>query len=161
MHAPAEEVDLDALVARLKEEVRQAGSPQVHASARAAARAQAERVWPVSAERRIVGRPGPRGAVSRPAKLVLRKLMRWYVEPLAGDQRAFNDAALKLIDALSEEGDALREQVAALEERARLADELEERLVRLERRGPAGGALTVAAQPAAAAVPDYFAFEAR
>src|SRR3954467_7135435 len=111
MHAPAEEVDLDALVARLKEEVRKAGSPQLHASARASARAQAERAWPVSAERRIVGRPGPRGAVTRPAKLALRKLMRWYVEPLAADQRAFNDAALKLIDALSEEGDRLRDRL--------------------------------------------------
>src|SRR5919206_539708 len=38
---------------------------------------------------------------------------------------------------------------------------LEERLTRVERR-PAGAApATVAAQPAAAALPDYFAFEAR
>src|SRR5690242_20443885 len=147
MHASAEEVDLDALVARLKEEVRKAGSAEVHASPRAAARAQAERAWPVSAERRIVGRPGWRGTVTRPAKLVLRKLMRWYVEPFAADQRAFNDATLKLVDALSEEADALRARVAALEERARLADELEERLVRLERRGPAAGPATVAARP--------------
>jgi SAM-dependent methyltransferase len=161
MHAPAEDVDLDALVARLKEEVRKAGSEQVHGSARSAARAQAERSWPVSAERRIVGRPGPRGAVARPAKLVLRTLMRWYVEPLAADQRVFNDAALKLIDALSEEADVLREQVAALEQRARRADELEERVVRLERRPAGAGASTIAAQPTAAALPDYFAFESR
>src|SRR5207244_4884653 len=38
--------------------------------------------------------------------------------------------------------------------------ELEERLTRVERR-PGGAAPTVAAQPAAAAVPDYFAYEAR
>src|SRR5204863_9659923 len=37
----------------------------------------------------------------------------------------------------------------------------EERLVRLERRGGAARPATVAAQPAASAVPDYFAFEAR
>lgn len=160
MHAPADEVDLDALVARLKEEVRKAGSAQLHSSPRAAARAQAERAWPVSAERRIVGRAGARGAVTRPAKLVLRKLMRWYVEPLAADQRAFNDAALKLIDTLSEEGDRLRDRVESLEERARRTEELEERLVRLERR-PTGAPATVAAQPAATTVPDYFAFEAR
>src|SRR6266487_1486209 len=42
--------------------------------------------------------------------------------------------------------------------------ELEERLVRVERRGPAQGvarAATVAAQPGADAVPDYFAYESR
>jgi O-antigen chain-terminating methyltransferase len=48
---------------------------------------------------------------------------------------------------------------------ARLVRELEERLVRLERRREAGGGavapVTVAAQPAAAALPDYFAFESR
>src|SRR5205085_5854996 len=44
---------------------------------------------------------------------------------------------------------------------ARGVAELEERLPRVERR-PAGAApATVAAQPAAAALPDYFAFEAR
>ena len=31
--------------------------------------------------------------------------MRWYVEPLAQQQRSFNDATLKLIDALFEELD--------------------------------------------------------
>ena len=35
-------------------------------------------------------------------KAVLRKLMRWYVEPLAYDQRSFNAAALRLIDDLEE-----------------------------------------------------------
>ena len=113
MHASAEEVDLDALVARLKEEVRKAGSAQVHASPRAAARAQAERAWPVSAERRIVGRPGWRGTVTRPAKLVLRKLMRWYVEPLAYDQRSFNAVALRLIDDLQEQVDRLQAELEA------------------------------------------------
>jgi hypothetical protein len=33
-------------------------------------------------------------------KAVLRKLMRWYVEPLAYDQRSFNAAVLRLIDDL-------------------------------------------------------------
>ena len=37
-----------------------------------------------------------------PAKAVLRKLMRWYVEPVAYDQRSFNAAALRLIDDLEE-----------------------------------------------------------
>ena len=35
-------------------------------------------------------------------KLLLRRLMRWYVEPALADQRAFNDAVLKLIDDLDE-----------------------------------------------------------
>jgi O-antigen chain-terminating methyltransferase len=91
--------------------------------------------------------------------------MRWYVEPLAVEQRTFNDAALKLIDGVSERGDTLAARVAdaerELERRgldARTLTELEERLTRLERRERAG---TVAAQPQAAAMPDYFAFESR
>jgi O-antigen chain-terminating methyltransferase len=90
--------------------------------------------------------------------------MRWYVEPLAADQRLYNNSVLKLVDALSERADA----AAALRERSeRLLRELEERLTRIERRGsggagaPAPAPVTVAAQPAAAALPDYFAFESR
>ena len=122
----------------------------------AATRALAERFWPVTAEREAGG--GPKGILKR----ILRKLMRWYVEPMAADQRVYNDSLLKLVDALSERGDA----AAAARERAeRLLRELEERLTRVERRGPAGGGApapaTVAAQPAAASLPDYFAFESR
>ena len=75
---------------------------------RSAARAEAERLWPVSADRGLRLRPGVRGGLSTPAKAVLRKLMRWYVEPLAYDQRSFNAAALRLID-------DLEARVAALE----------------------------------------------
>ena len=67
---------------------------------RHAARADAERLWPVSADRNLRLRPGVRGGVGTPAKAVLRKLMRWYVEPVAYDQRSFNAAALRLIDDL-------------------------------------------------------------
>src|SRR5690242_14578967 len=116
MAAPPEDIDVQALFARLKEEVRKAGSTAVangagHRGRRLAARAQAERTWPVSADRRVVGRPGPRGAIARPVKLALRRLMRWYVEPFAADQRAFNDAALKLVDELSQEVDRLHDEV--------------------------------------------------
>jgi hypothetical protein len=45
-------------------------------------------------------RPGFGGGLATPAKAVLRKLMRWYVEPLAYDQRSFNAAALRLVDDL-------------------------------------------------------------
>ena len=45
-----------------------------------------------------------------PLKLFLRRFMRWYVEPAFADQRAFNDAVLKLIDDLDE-------RIARLEQR--------------------------------------------
>jgi O-antigen chain-terminating methyltransferase len=154
-----EEIDVAALFDRLREELRRGA---VHEDSRgaefASTRALAERFWPVTAERPAGG--GPKGAVKR----FLRKLMRWYVEPLAADQRVFNDSVLKLVDALSERADA---STAAREQAERLVRELEERLARLERRGGAGGAggapapVTVAAQPAAASVPDYFVFESR
>ncbi|MGZ8707741.1 MAG: class I SAM-dependent methyltransferase [Gaiellaceae bacterium] len=152
-----EEIDVAALFDRLREELRRGA---VHEDSRgaefASTRALAERFWPVTAERPAGG--GPKGAVKR----FLRKLRRWYVEPLAADQRVFNDSVLKLVDALSERADT---STAAREQAERLVRELEERLARLERRGPGpGGApapVTVAAQPAAASVPDYFAFESR
>src|SRR5919205_2210127 len=123
--SPPEHVDVAALFARLKEEVRHAPGLDVsngfnRGVVRTRLRTVAERFWPVTAERPLERRPGARGAVLLPVKKVLRKLMRWYVEPFAADQRAFNDAALKLVDALSEEADALRARVAELEQRARL-----------------------------------------
>ena len=174
---------MTALFEQLKSEVRgsaaalDAGIP-ADRRVRLAARAQAERLWPVSTDRSLVFRPGARGAVARPVKQVLRKLMRWYVEPLAVDQKGYNEALLKLVDDLSE---ALDRSVAAGESATRIVAELEERLTRLERReraagtgvgagaavsgagvsAGAGAASTVAAQPAAAAIPDYFAFESR
>jgi SAM-dependent methyltransferase len=153
----SEEIDVAALFERLREELRRgAAAGDTRGTEFAATRGLAERFWPITAEREAGG--GLKGFVKR----VLRKLMRWYVEPLAADQRVFNDAVLKLLDALSERADAA---VAGRERAERLVRELEERLVRLERRGPVGTAApvatTVAAQPAAAALPDYFAFESR
>jgi SAM-dependent methyltransferase len=155
----AAELDVAALFEQLRDELRRGPSDGASgAAAIAATRALAERFWPVTAER-DVGR-GPKGF----AKRVLRKVMRWYVEPLAADQRMFNDAVLKLVDVLSERAD---EGEAARERAERLLRELEERVARMERRGREGGTVgavvpaTVAAQPAAAAVPDYFAYESR
>ena len=153
------EVDAVELFERLREEIRRGGvGPE---GARATWRAQAERMWPVSAERPLVRRPGLKGAVAYPVKRLLRPLLRWYVEPLAAEQRAFNDAALKLVDDLYETVDRL---AANDESHRRMLTELDERLRRAERRGSASApapVTTVAAQPAAAAVPDYFGFEAR
>ena len=153
-----EEIDVAALFERLREELRRGAVQGDSRGAEfASTRALAERFWPVTAERPAGG--GPKGAVKR----LLRKLMRWYVEPLAADQRVFNDSVLKLVDALSERADSAS---AAREQAERLVRELQERLERLERRPPTGSAgptapVTVAAQPAAAAIPDYFAFESR
>jgi hypothetical protein len=103
---PEERSDVAALFARLKEEIRGAGprgDGVTPAQVRLSVRDQAERLWAVSAERPLVGKAGP-------AKLVLRRLMRWYVEPALADQRAFNDAVLKLVDDLDE-------RIARLEQR--------------------------------------------
>ena len=111
-------VDVDELFRRLREEVRRSGADPGAGSAsdeeRRAARAEAERSWPVSADRSLRLRPGVRGGIGTPVKAVLRKLMRWYVEPLAYDQRSFNAASLRLIDDLSEQVDRLRAEVEAL-----------------------------------------------
>jgi SAM-dependent methyltransferase len=153
----SDDVDVELLFERLRDELRR-GVPSGDARGAefASVRALAERFWPVTAEREAGG--GPKGLVKR----FLRKLMRWYVEPLAADQRVFNDSLLKLVDALSARAD---EETATRERAQSLLRELEERLVRVERRGPsqggAGRAATVAAQPGAAAVPDYFAYESR
>jgi SAM-dependent methyltransferase len=152
-----DDLDVADLFERLREELRRGVGGGGGAGAEVAAtRALAERFWPVTAEREAGG--GPKGLVKR----ILRKFMRWYVEPLAADQRVYNSSLLKLVDALSERADA----AAGSNERAQqLLRELEERLTRVERRGGGGAAAvappTVAAQPAAAALPDYFAFESR
>ena len=109
-----QELDVAAVFERLKQEVRgtapRLAEDPARTQVRLSVRDQAERLWPISAERPLVGKGGP-------VKLVLRRLMRWYVEPMAADQRAFNDAALKLIDDLSERVDRLTEAVRELEQR--------------------------------------------
>jgi SAM-dependent methyltransferase len=175
----AQEAEFEAIAGRLREAVERGeadteGAPGDRYPSR---RREADRLWGVSAERPFLSRPGPlgraRGIALLPVKSLLRKMMRWYVEPFAADQRRFNAAVLRLTDALSERADAGR---AAVEERLRsLAGvtagqerrtiELEERLTRLERRErPAAAAAAAPAAPvpvAAASVPDYFAFESR
>jgi SAM-dependent methyltransferase len=156
----AADADVAELFEQLRAELRRGAADRASSDASlAATRALAERFWPVTAER-DVGR-GPKAF----AKRVLRKLMRWYVEPLAADQRMFNDAVLKLLDASSARAGEAR---AAGERAEQLLRELEERLTRVERSRRAAGVdgapaaqITVAPQPGAAAVPDYFAYESR
>jgi hypothetical protein len=115
--------EIGAIFARLKEELR--GGPARLRDSRVGdarfalpSRAQAERTWAVSAERPFEHAPGRRGLVQGyvfvPVKRALRKLMRWYVEPVAAQQRSFNLAALTLVDELAERVEA---ELARLEER--------------------------------------------
>ena len=117
----AEPVDVEALVASLRAEIRRSGADpgagDRGAGERRAARDEAERLWPVSADRPLRLRPGVRGGLGTPLKAVLRKLMRWYVEPLAYDQRSFNAAALRLIDDLEERVARLERDAEQLERR--------------------------------------------
>src|SRR5207244_12483442 len=73
----------------------------------AAMRALAERFWPVSADKPLERRPGVKGWAAFQVKRVLRKLVRWYVEPAFAEQRIVNDALLRLVDELSRRVDEL------------------------------------------------------
>ena len=108
----APDLDVNALVERLREEL--AGGRNGAGDGRGtllAARHRAERLWAVSADRPLERRPGLKGWVAYPLKRILRPFLRWYVEPLAAEQRSFNDVVLKIIDGTLEEvdrGDAAR-----------------------------------------------------
>jgi SAM-dependent methyltransferase len=178
----AQDAEFDAIVERLQYELDVAEQALAVVDGQdpvAARRQEAESLWAVSAERPFFSRPGAlgraRGLALRPVKAGLRKLMRWYVEPLATDQRRFNAAVLRLADALAEreEGgraaherrlDGVDAELRGLDQRLRLLVELEERLTRLERRRREPAARAPEAAPAVsppAALPDYFAFESR
>jgi hypothetical protein len=73
----------------------------------AAMRGLAERFWPVSADKPLERRAGATGWVAFQVKRVLRKFMRWYVEPAFADQRIVNDALLRLVDDLARRVDEL------------------------------------------------------
>ena len=105
------EDEVDAIVSRLRAELDAGASGEPGGDGSAwAARAQAERFWAVTADRPFVRRPGLwgrlRGAALLPAKVVLRKLMRWYVEPAFAQQRDFNASVLKALTSLSERVDS-------------------------------------------------------
>jgi SAM-dependent methyltransferase len=167
----AEEAEFATILARLRDEVdRGDGDPGADGYERR--RRQAEQLWAVSAERPFLNRPGPfgrlRGLVLTPIKSILRKSMRWYVEPLAADQRRFNAAALKLLDIVSQRADERYAVLTGeLQPRIELVVEVDERLTRLERRErPRAAPVAVGSAPAPTpagqlVLPDYFAFESR
>jgi hypothetical protein len=98
MPAPA---DVDRVYEELKRAIdRDARDPS-------AMRGLAERFWAVSADKPLLRRPGGKGWVAFQVKRVLRKLMRWYVEPALADQRIVNDALLRLVDDLARRVDEL------------------------------------------------------
>ena len=171
MDTPVRESDVDALMARLYAEVDASLRPSELGSARPAwqaARIEAGRHADVSADRPFHRRPGPfgrlRSAVTAAPKSVIRKLLRWYVEPLAAEQRAFNIAVLRLADDIAawtaamheaerarreqdnarrrDERDRLAQEIHDIEQRlaahreeaARILAQLEDRLLRVERR---------------------------
>src|SRR5712691_7580931 len=109
-----DDVDVVALFEQIQAELRGVAGTEADAAPSATRRAElrlaAERWRSVSPERPIPRRGGPLGAVVVLVKKVLRKLMRWYVDPLAHDQRSFNDAALKLVDDMSRDLDWTRER---------------------------------------------------
>jgi hypothetical protein len=96
-----QELSVDEVYARLRDAVDR-GSRDV-----ASTRGLAERFWPVSADKPLERRPGLKGRVAYQVKRVLRKAMRWYVEPAFAEQRIVNDALLRLVDDLSRRIDEL------------------------------------------------------
>jgi hypothetical protein len=73
----------------------------------AVTRGLAERFWAVSAETPLERRPGAKGRLAFQVKRVLRRTMRWYVEPAFSEQRIVNDALLRLVDDLAQRVDEL------------------------------------------------------
>jgi hypothetical protein len=95
------------------------------------ARREANRFAAVSADRPYYYRPGrlgrARGLLLLPMKAVLKKLMRWYVEPVAHDQRQFNGAAVRMFDELAAQVGSLLVENRELRGRVeRLSEELAE-----------------------------------
>ena len=176
--AQAEPVPVDRIIDRLEDELRR--SRRIDGSApQLAVRAEAERLAWVSADRPFHSKPGLagriRGYVLVPVKWVLRKLMRWYVEPVAADQRAFNASVLALVDSLTERSEQIRQEAQARMDQISQAGsdlstklaEHDDRLVRVEQRPVAQAQPRPQPSPVAAVLSttappfDYFAFESR
>jgi hypothetical protein len=96
-----QQLSVDEVYERLREAVDR-GSRDL-----AATRGLAERFWAVSAETPLERRPGTKGWLAFQVKRVLRRTMRWYVEPALAEQRIVNDALLRLVDDLSRRVDEL------------------------------------------------------
>lgn len=120
--------ELDKIVVRLRHELGASGiASEDGLLGPLPSRRRADRLWAVTAERPYLARPGTlgriRGAALLPLKALLRRTMRWYVEPLATDQREFNATVLRLVDEQHQQTlralERLEERVSALEQRGR------------------------------------------
>ena len=110
-----QEQEVDLIVSRLREELGACASTEFGGEGPAwPALAQAERFWAVTADRPFINKPGTwgrlRGMLLAPAKVVLRKLMRWYIEPALAQQRDFNSSVLKVLTQVNERVDAAAER---------------------------------------------------
>jgi hypothetical protein len=100
------DADIGAIVEQLRAELRtdpsRLSAPDEASAVQLHSRRELDRLWHVSAERPFLRRPGAWGFIYGwlvlPFKWVLRRLMRWYVEPMAADQRAFNAAVMRAVD---------------------------------------------------------------
>jgi hypothetical protein len=99
-----EDDEAAALFARLRAAVYRRPPIGIRGSGPSIARDEAERAWPVSVDRPLLeasnGVSRARGIALRPLKALLRRSMRWYVEPALAEQRRFNAAVLELLDDL-------------------------------------------------------------
>jgi hypothetical protein len=84
----ASDAELEALIERFRVEI---GSYRWAADQRSR----------LVVEHLFVRSPGIRGMLLHPVKLLIRRMLRWYVEGLAEEQRRFNLAVLKLTDELA------------------------------------------------------------
>jgi hypothetical protein len=105
-----QEQEVDLIVSRLRDELGAGARTEGGGGGSAwAARAQAERFWAVTTDRPFLYKPGPwgrlRGMLLVPAKVVLRKLMRWYIEPALAQQRDFNSSILRAVTYTNERVD--------------------------------------------------------
>jgi hypothetical protein len=106
-----QEQEVDLIVSRLREELGAGANNELGDEGLTwPALAQAERFWAVTADRPFISKPGTwgrlRGMLLAPAKVVLRKLMRWYIEPALAQQRDFNSSVLKVLTQMNERVDA-------------------------------------------------------
>ncbi|MDP9491374.1 MAG: hypothetical protein M3P42_04115 [Actinomycetota bacterium] len=126
--------EVGEIVARLRQEVRAQGGGSLHGDGLGhealPSRWHANAFAGVTADRPYESLPGLygriRGVVLVPLKAVLRRLMRWYVEPALVQQRSFNAAILRVVDELTER------QAADVRRLERRLEELEERVGRSE-----------------------------
>jgi hypothetical protein len=93
------DLDIGALYARLRHEVARTGA---EGAGWAELRDLAERYRVLATRSALQPRAGLKGKLAQRVKRLLHPLLRWYVDPIVYEQRMFNDAALKLIDALAE-----------------------------------------------------------